>query len=277
MNAYDKVTHKLIALLAQGTVPWRKTWTGGYDNRPQNFVTKKAYRGINVMLLMAEAMLSGYGTNFWMTEKQAAPKGGVLKPEQEPALVVYWGRFTPKPTINVTEPKSRSMLRYYNVYNIEQFDGIEIPAPQVTIEFDSIAECDAVIKGFSDRPAVTPGNPAYSPELDRVFMPRPTEFESPENYYSVLFHEMVHSTGHGSRVDRKFEAGHVFNGAEYSREELVAEFGACFLAGVTGIEPAVIENSAAYIKKWHQRLKEDPSWLVYAGGAAQKAVDYILK
>ncbi len=276
MSAYEKITCKILALLAQGTVPWRKTWAGNYDNLPRNFITKKPYRGINVMLLWAEAILGGYSTNNWMTTKQAATQGGLLKPGQNPALVVYYGWFKPKPTIKDTDPKSRSVLQYFNVFNLDQFEGIEMPAPQAQIEFDPIVECEGIIARMPKRPKTLRGGPAYDVVQDRVLIPDPVEFESAEEYYHTLFHELIHSTGHESRVDRKLDA-RIFNGTDYSREELVAEFGACFLSGVTGIEPVVIENSASYVKMWYKKLKEEPHWLVYAGGAAQKAVDYILK
>jgi len=107
-------------------------------------------------------------------------------------------------------------------------------------------------------------------------MPVKEAFESPEEYYSTLFHELSHATGHQKRVGRKgiLEPSY-FGSHEYSKEELVAEMGAAFLCGHSGIE-RTIENSAAYIRGWLKSLKNDRTILVLAAAQAQKSSDYIL-
>ena len=117
----------------------------------------------------------------------------------------------------------------------------------------------------------------YRPATDKVNMPRLGLFNSPEEYYSTLFHELVHSTGHKSRLDRDGVAEVAGFGSEtYAKEELVAEFGAAMLCGIAGIENKAMEqNNIAYIKSWIGKLKDDPSLAVAAGGQAQKAVDFI--
>jgi antirestriction protein ArdC len=107
-------------------------------------------------------------------------------------------------------------------------------------------------------------------------MPARGLFHSSEEFYSTLFHELTHSTGHASRVGREgIEQLNTFGSESYSREELVAEMGAAMLCGVTGIAPSTIENSAAYLKTWITRLKADSKLVVQAASAAQKACDYI--
>lgn len=117
----------------------------------------------------------------------------------------------------------------------------------------------------------------YSPSLDYVQLPATHTFNSSEEYYSTCFHELTHATGHASRLGRKsiLELSY-FGSHEYSKEELVAEMGAAFLCGYSGIEQRTIENSAAYIEGWLKVLKGDKTLLVHAGAFAQKAVDYIL-
>ena len=116
----------------------------------------------------------------------------------------------------------------------------------------------------------------YRPSNDTVGMPARGLFSSAEEYYSTLFHELTHSTGHASRIGREgIEILNTFGSESYSKEELVAEMGAAMLCGVTGIAPATIENSAAYLKTWIERLKSDSRLLVSAASAAQKAADYI--
>jgi antirestriction protein ArdC len=125
------------------------------------------------------------------------------------------------------------------------------------------------------------GRACYLPSVDRVEMPRAETFRSGQDYYSVLFHELTHSTGHASRLDRKGVGSSdgewsSFGSTPYAREELVAEMGAAFLAGHAGIVERTIDNSAAYVASWLQRLKEDTKLVVQAAAQAQKAADFIL-
>ena len=116
----------------------------------------------------------------------------------------------------------------------------------------------------------------YSPLLDVVNMPRPESFDTPENYYSTLFHELTHSTGHESRLNRKGITDPVrFGSHSYSKEELIAEMGSAFLSGHCGIEDRILDNSAAYINGWLGRLRNDPKLVVMAAAKAQKSSDYI--
>ena len=105
-------------------------------------------------------------------------------------------------------------------------------------------------------------------------MPARELLASAEAYYATFFHELTHSTGHTSRVGRDgIMERHAFGDEDYSREELVAELGAAMLCGVTGISPAVLNNSAAYLANWIRVLKGDSKLLVSAASAAQKAAD----
>ena len=105
-------------------------------------------------------------------------------------------------------------------------------------------------------------------------MPPNNTFQSEESYYSVLFHELVHSTGHASRCDRSAMGKGSFGSEKYSKEELIAEMGAAMLCAITGIENQ-IEMSAAYIASWLSALKDDPKLVMQAAGKAQKAADFI--
>jgi len=107
-------------------------------------------------------------------------------------------------------------------------------------------------------------------------MPSRTAFESQAEYYSTLFHELTHSTGHAKRLAREgFDTPQKFGSESYSREELIAEMGSAMLCGVAGIEQNTLANSAAYLKTWIARLKADSKLIISAASAAQKAADYI--
>ena len=114
--------------------------------------------------------------------------------------------------------------------------------------------------------------------MDTVCIPDQRTFFKDEQFYSTLFHELVHSTGHRSRLARHEKIkNHNFGSQDYIQEELVAEMGAAYLCGITDLEQETIENNTAYIKSWIRTLKNDPKVLVLAAAQAQKAVDYILE
>jgi antirestriction protein ArdC len=176
------------------------------------------------------------------------------------------------------------LLRYYYVYNIEQAEGIDpkhIPTvvENSKLDFNPIEECEKIL---SEMPIpmskVQHGfnRACYKPWADAIEMPNKTDFVGVEEYYSTLFHELTHATGHETRCDRKEAFGAGFGREKYSKEELVAEIGTCFLCHTAGIENKIIDNSAAYIGSWLKKLKNDPRMIVFAASQAQKATDYIL-
>jgi antirestriction protein ArdC len=117
----------------------------------------------------------------------------------------------------------------------------------------------------------------YQPSTDSIRMPERESFDGAAKYYSTLFHEFTHSTGHESRLNRPgIVETHFFGDDVYSKEELVAEMGAAMLCGIVGIENKTIKNSAAYIQAWLSKLRDDKKLVVHAAAAAQKAADFIL-
>lgn len=278
-KTYDVINSKIMELLEAGTVPWRKPWNA-QSKMPKNIVSMKGYRGINTFLLGC----SPYGSPFWMTFKQCQDKGGhvVKGAKSTPVVFFQWldrrddGSVGGEANIRNKIP----MLRYYNVFNFEQVEGVKAPDVTETVNvFTPIEKAEQIIAGMPLRPDIQHGGNAasYTPGLDYVKLPVPDTFQSPEEFYSTAFHELTHATGHAKRLGRKgiLEPSY-FGSHEYSKEELVAEMGACFLCGHAGIEQKIIENSAAYIKGWLKALKDDKTLLVQAAGQAQKASDFIL-
>jgi antirestriction protein ArdC len=276
MNVYDIVTEKIITQLESGVVPWSKPWT---TKPPANLVSQKEYRGLNTFLLGSQ----GFASRYWLTYAQAVKLGGHVKKGEKSSLVIFWNIGEERTIVNHetgAERKSKPvLLRYYSVFNLSQCEGIAEKLgldKQVPI-VPSIADCEAIAAGMPNPPAREQSDKAwYKPAADTVGMPARELFASPEAYYATLFHELTHSTGHTSRVGRDgIMERHAFGDEDYSREELVAEMGAAMLCGVTGISPAVLNNSAAYLANWIRVLKGDSKLLVSAASAAQKAADYI--
>jgi antirestriction protein ArdC len=279
-DLYHQVTDQIITMLDKGVVPWRSPILGrGTAGHPKNLESTKPYRGVNVFLLAFTAHVKGYGSSYWLTFNQAKARGGSVKKGEQSSMVVFWKQL--EITDDKTgEEKAVPMLRYYNVFNVEQCDGIKAPdvVPFTPTEFHPVKEADRMVKAYADAPAIEHGGTQalYRPATDMVRIPEPTRFASSEQYYATLFHELAHSTGHSKRLDRKLDTDpKPFGSADYGKEELIAEMAAAFLCGHAGIKPTVIENQAAYISGWLKQLKNDRRLVVCAGGAAQKAADWI--
>ena len=279
-KTYDVINGKILELLESGTVPWRKTWNAA-SNLPKNLISKKEYRGINVFLLACMP----YSSPYWMTFKQCQDKGGHVRKREKSTPVIFWKWLDKRDACSddadtVTVNGKIPMLRYYSVFNLEQTEGIKPPPTTEIIvnTFTPLDRAEAIIAGMPLRPDIQyrGSQPAYSPMLDYVKMPVQEAFESPEEFYSTLFHELSHSTGHAKRLARKGITEPSYFGSHlYSKEELVAEMGAAFLCGHAGIE-RTIENSAAYIQGWLNALKNDKKLLVMAAAQGQRTSDYIL-
>lgn len=208
-------------------------------------------------------------------------KGGVRKGEQGTEVVLWKPVRKSEQDANGDETtKQYLILRYYTVFNAEQCDGIEGSLPEVEPlpERTPIEAAEQIVSGFIGRPTIKHGGNSahYVPLLDYVQMPERGQFTDSEGYYATLFHELAHSTGHSSRLNRPgIEAVAPFGSEDYSKEELVAEMAAAFLNGEAGLE-IEIERSAGYIQHWLKVLKDDRRLLISAAAQAQKAADLIL-
>jgi antirestriction protein ArdC len=291
-DVYQMVTDEVLAMLDKGVAPWRKTWKSGFK-APKNFVTRKEYRSMNWFLLSFKASDKGYTSNYWLTFKQAKDHGGNVKRGEKGTIVCFWklNKYmkTDTETGKQTE-KTIPFLRYYTVFNLDQTENVTLTKP---IALEKLAEtedlndhtpieaCEAIVAGFEGCPTIensVDGRAYYAPMADEVHVPNINSFETSECYYGVLFHELVHSTGHSSRLDRvsdRSESNAAFGSVEYSKEELVAEMGSCFLCAIAGIDVPDIENSVAYIDGWRKRISEDKKLVINAAAKAQKAADYI--
>lgn len=177
------------------------------------------------------------------------------------------------------------ILKYYNVFNAGDITGIEwegIPKNENSqkTEQEKIDIAEAIIKNYPNPPKIIFGGdqPHYNINKDTVVQTPLSDFKNPQGYYSVLFHELIHSTGAEKRLARTF--GKTKNDPQYAKEELIAEMGAVFLCAESGILFRIIDNSAAYLKGWNSRLiknmEEDNRFYFRAASASQAAADHIL-
>jgi antirestriction protein ArdC len=274
----EAITDKMIAKMEQGNLVWNKPWKG--NSLPQNYITKKPYQGWNLF----STLFSGFDSPFWLTANQIKKLGGSWSGQG--TLVIFWNISTyekKNEATNEKEQKKSFILKYYYVWNAEQITGIDFKVPtQTKAEIGTCEELEQHIYNME-----TPINikhtlsdqAYYTPTFDYVNMPLKTQFKGTAEYYSTLIHEVVHSTGHTSRLNRLAINDGKFDGKKhsYSFEELVAEIGASFLNAMFGIATEESEkNSAAYLQGWLKTFKHDKQMLYKASVEAQKAVNYIL-
>ena len=274
-DTYALITDRIIAELESGTVPWHKPWTCAQP--AISHTTGKAYSLLNQLLL-------GGRSGEYLTFQQAQREGGRIKKGEKSSIVVFW-KWLKVEDEDTVEEKDVPFLRYYNVFHVDQCEGIlpRFRASQVQIVNPATANdaAEAVIQDYLHRSGVHLVNREsseafYRPSTDTVVLPLRTQFADTAEYYSTAFHELTHSTGHPSRLNRITETAR-FGSAPYSREELCAELGASFLVNRLGLETASsFKNNTAYIEHWLGVLKEDKRLLVTAAGHADKAVRLIL-
>lgn len=275
VDVYQVVTDRIIELLKQGTVPWRQPWTD--KGLPMNAVTKRPYRGINMMLLNTY----DFEHNLFLTWKQIKTIGGSVLKGEKGTFIVFTKMVEKEVERNgKKEMEKRSFLRYYKVFNIAQCKDIPVPfLPNENNEVMPLLECASVINEMKDAPEIIHKKPDafYVPSEDYINMPKMKTFQSSEGYYGTLFHELIHSTGHKNRLGRKEVYENPKFGTEmYSLEELVAEIGACYLNSYCGILIADMSNNAAYIQSWLAVFNGDKKIVMKAASWAQQAVEYIL-
>lgn len=272
-DIYSAVTDRIIQQLEQGCIPWSKPWTGTQEGAISG-TTGKPYSLLNQILLEKP------GTYF--TFNQIQKQGGRIRKGEKPSMVVFWKQIPVKQQnkqTGETEETLVPMLRYYNVFHTEQCEGLKENVLK-PVEQSESAEANEIITNYIQYSGVAivhqKGDEAYySPAKDCVTLPLVEQFTSMAEYYSTAYHELAHSTGHKSRLDR-LRAAAYFGSESYSKEELVAEITAAALMNYTGLETkGTFRNSAAYIQNWLTALRNDKKLIVSASGAASKAFEYI--
>ena len=311
-DIYKMITDKIIKMLKSTKASdYKKTWEDDAFFIPLNFDSKKPYRGINRMLLQERIGLTeAFANPYFLTFKQIKKHKGTLKKGAKGYEVVYYSIRYVVPADKNTGRKAYSstnahkviefidkhklsedivtripMIRYYNVYNGASIEGIDFQLDKLQIGRavpDTASENQAaalIVENYPNPPAIKhEGNQAYySPSGDYVKMPKKEQFDSINDYYRTLFHELTHSTGHDKRLDRGIHL--MLEKEDYAKEELVAEFGAVFLSAWAGIMWYNNKNHASYLKGWNSAIKEaenDNKFLMRAASLAQAATDYIL-
>ena len=284
-DIYQVITDKITAMLEQGIIPWHKPWTGTLAGAV-SYTSRKPYSLLNQMMRGEPGE--------YITYTECTKLGGTIKKGAKSQMVVFWKRYPIEEKDaqgNVVldrngEPKKKNipLLRYFNVFNIKDCEGIKAHRKAKVNHNDPLAEGEAVINAYVGREehlkfvSEVSNKAYYSPSEDKVVVPELSQYEHPNAYYATAFHELTHSTLKASRCDREAEnAGAYFGNEGYSKEEPVAELGSAYLMANCGIDTDdTTKNSAAYIQNWLQALQNDKKMIVGAAGKAEYAAKYIL-
>lgn len=274
-NVCEMVTNRIIEQLEKGMIPWQKPWSGS-NKGAYNRISNKPYSLLNQMTLQH--------TGEYATFKQWTDLGGHIRKGEKAEQIVFW-KIQPIEKENEDGEKvirQIPILKYFNVFHISQVDGVEPKSINLN-ELQPIEEAERIKTEYMKREHIkilekVTDKAFYSPSLDYIQIPCKEQYQNIEEFYSTLFHEMTHSTGHKVRLDREDVKDCVYFGSEnYSKEELCAELGSAFLINKLGIESSKsFNNSTAYIQSWLRVLKNDTHFIVSASSRAEKAVNYIL-
>lgn len=285
-NIYEEITNRILAEMEKGIIPWHKPWVCSMgavshsNGRPYSLLNQ-ILLGIDILGIKEDKPQY----QEYLTFKQIQAEGGSVKKGEKSKWVVFWKMYeVEKEKEDGTKEKEIiPLLRYYHVFEVGQCEGIKRKyEPKEHPELNPIEEAEKVVSTYFDRESCTlrvceSDKAYYSPSQDLVNVPRMTQYKVAGEYYSTLFHEMTHSTGHQSRLSRLQEGSLNFGSEVYSKEELVAEMGAAFLVGKVGIDcKSAFRNSVAYLQSWSQKLREDKYLFVSAAGKAEAAVKYII-
>ena len=271
MDIHQQITDQILEAMETARATGRRLWDS-QPSLPLNLTTGKPYQGINTLILWAAGLRSGYTSPYWLTYRQASDRGGQVRKGEVSELCVFykpWESQDTNATTGETETTRGAILKSFRVFNLDQIDGIEAPAKEERPAFIAINDAERIL---AKSPAVIHlgGTQAfYRPGTDTIHLPKRERFTSPEAFYSVAMHEMTHSTGHKSRLDRDFSGR--FGTEAYAFEELIAELGSAFLNADLGILNTTLPDHADYLSNWIKILKNDRKAILTAAAQASKA------
>lgn len=269
-DAYQAITDDLVAKIEADPGVWKKSWVALANALPTRF-SGDLYKGVNLFLLG----MQGRGQPIWMTYRQAQEVGGQVRGGEPGTKVVFFKplKIADKET---GEDKTIPMVKAYTVFNVDQIDGLPekyLRKEETRHTEPPIDEIEAYVKYVGGEVRHGGDRAFFSPGQDFVQMPAFKTFNTAVDYYATLGHELVHWTGHKSRLDRNLRTVH--GSDDYAFEELVAEIGAAFLLARWGIVAEDRDDHAQYLAAWLERMKGDKKFIFQAAAAAQKAVEYL--
>lgn len=275
---------EFIKSLDEKTMIWERGWNIVLH---RNFASNLEYKGYNQLLLMYIAQKKGYQKNQWMTFNQASAKDFKIKKGAKSVPIEYFTFYDKKnkKIITCTEYQQaliegrkeevRVINKYYNVFNVQDIEGVEIPQEEENVKND-ISMIENYIKHSEIELKFVGNQPCYIPALHEIQMPPRKQFKNDDEYYSTLLHELSHSTK--KHIKREIPKGVNTDKEKYAFEELVAEISSVLLCCEFGIQLSSIQNNKAYVQSWIQKLNEDKEkYLMKAIKNANSVTKYIME
>ena len=282
---FDDVSGRILKQLDDGVIPWHAPWIGYGELAPRSHMTGEVYSFLNQILLGRPGEYVTFGGT--------VAEGGRVKKGAKAKAVYFWS--IPKNDEEDEEDeeggkrlkKRPPMMRKFNVFHLDDTEGLE---PKTAVEkelrnnegVDIDEKAEEVWRKYCEREYLKfdvdklSATAVYSPMLDRILVPSRKQFKSEAEYYSTLFHELVHSTGHEKRLKRN-TFGYGIDEKARAKEELIAEIGASVLCKYVGVDSeGQFQNNVAYIEHWKSFLEEEKGAFIYAACRAQKAVEFII-
>ena len=289
IDAYQMVTDRICEMLEQGFIPWDKPWAmanacawSGHDGHAYTLLNQFLLADPQKKYKTYEDLIDDIAGE-WVTFKEAEFRGGNIKKGEHGRRIVF---FTMVPTKNEDGEETEKLhpvLRWSTVFKVSQCEGVEQKFHKdagTLYDFNADLTAEGVADDYISREGITLNKrrcdrACYNPHTDTVLVPLPEQFQNNAEYYSTLFHELTHSTGHPKRLDRIVKSA-AFGSEDYSAEELVAEIGSASIMATLRIEnTGSFRNSTAYIQNWLKALKNDKKLIVTASAKAEKAIKMI--
>lgn len=287
-NEYHKqVAEQIISMIESGTAPWQLPWEG-INPFPINGKTGNSYNGINCILLSYLQTKRGYTDPRWMTFKQISDAGGKVKQGEKGTRIEYWMHSLPEKDENgniikdedgntVYKELKNYIPKYYTVFNIAQTEGIP-PYVRPHHEWQPSERAERILKASEIKIYHDQMNRNfYSPIVDEIHLTPKDSFPTPDAYYGTALHELSHSTGHPTRLNRPMKGKKDIE--EYAKEELRAEIASFMLCNQLGINHnhGANEQHASYVGSWIKALKNDYNEIFRAASSAKEICDYLYK
>ncbi|ABF54369.1 ArdC family protein [Sphingopyxis alaskensis] len=277
-DVYSRITAEIISAIEAGAGNWRMPWhhDGTAITRPQNVISRRKYRGVNVLALWIAAEASAYSSGLWGTYRQWASLGAQVRKGERGTTVVFWKQAASRADDDHDDGEAgsgRMFARAFTVFNLAQVDGYEPALVVVLPENERFTHADAFFDAL--RIPITYGayDAHYRIDLDQIFMPPFSAFEDAAHFTGTLLHEAAHAVGAEHRLDRNFKER--FKRDSLAIEEICAELTASFVLADLGIAHHPRPDHAAYVASWLRALKDDARAIFTAASKAQAAADWM--
>lgn len=275
-NKIENIVSRIIDKMKDGILPWKRDWS---QPPISNARTRRPYSGVNVLIL--SELSDRLRCPYWDTMAGINQQGGNVIKGQHGTLIIVLKKWIPKS--KDTEDNNEQVKTYFGchlVFNMAQTSLAKKFVKDSSKKSITFPEVEKVIadyqKRFNGFPIIEYGrveSPYYNPITDSIKIPFPEDYSNTIRFESTRMHELIHSTGHKSRIDRILSS----KIEQYSEEELVAEIGSNIALGLCGIDTSdLVENSASYAYSWYKVLNKNHSILTRACSNASKAAYFIL-